>query len=180
VRAALVLLLVAACHEPKPAPSASATIEISRDRGALTAWDARAAELRGTMIGATATASVSTLIPKDRPTLLTFWATYCPPCIEEMRHLQLIHSQGRAIIGISLDTSDPAAAARVMSQMKVNYPNVVLDSASTRTAGAALERGLPFSIALDAKGRAFELLSGGLEGAEIEAIFARGSRLPRP
>jgi hypothetical protein len=52
-----------------------------------------------------------------------------------------------------------------------------------RAVGAALERGLPFSIALDARGRAAELSYGGLEGTDIEMIFGRITRdslLPPP
>lgn len=45
---------------------------------------------------------------KTKPVLLTFWASWCPPCIKEMSDLQQLyeryHGQGLEIIAISVDT----------------------------------------------------------------------------
>jgi peroxiredoxin len=45
---------------------------------------------------------------KAKPVLVTFWATWCPPCIKEMSDLQQLyeryHGQGLEIIAISVNT----------------------------------------------------------------------------
>lgn len=172
---ALALLAISACAKPEtPPPKAP---NISRDPRALASWDAILGELRGTRAGNEE--SLRSLLPKGEPALLVFWATYCPPCIEEMPHLEVVFQQKRAIVGISLDAAEPEKAASVATRMRARYPNLVLDEASVKKAGAALPFGLPFAVALGADGRAVELLSGGLEGAEVEAVFARTLLPPR-
>jgi len=43
----------------------------------------------------------------DKPVLISFWATWCVPCPQEMQHLQRFHQQyakdGLRIVGISID-----------------------------------------------------------------------------
>lgn len=47
---------------------------------------------------------------KDKVVLIDFWATWCPPCIEEMPNIvktyQKFHDKGFEIIGISLDQNE--------------------------------------------------------------------------
>ncbi|HEU5209424.1 MAG TPA: TlpA disulfide reductase family protein [Longimicrobiales bacterium] len=51
----------------------------------------------------------------DRPILLNVWATWCPPCREEMPALQALHdrydARGLAVVAVSLDASAADAAA---------------------------------------------------------------------
>ena len=67
---------------------------------------------------------------KGQPILVTFWATDCPSCIEEIPHLislhQQYHAQGLIIIAVAMDY-DP--------------PNHVLDISNVRQ--------LPYKVALD-------------------------------
>ena len=64
--------------------------------------------------------------------LLNFWATWCPPCREEIPlfiDLQRRYAgQGLQIVGISID--DPAAVARYWQDMKINYPLLLADDAT--------------------------------------------------
>jgi cytochrome c biogenesis protein CcmG/thiol:disulfide interchange protein DsbE len=50
-----------------------------------------------------------------RPVLLNVWATWCPPCREEMPALQELHDRyderGLAVVAVSLDASAADAAA---------------------------------------------------------------------
>lgn len=68
-----------------------------------------------------------------RPVLVTFWATTCPSCVEEMPHLVELHRDfgpgGLEIIGVA---------------MPYDPPNRVLDLVQ--------RRGLPYTIALDVSG----------------------------
>lgn len=67
---------------------------------------------------------------RGKPTLVTFWATDCPGCIEEMPHLIDLHQQysqtGLSIIAVA---------------MHYDPPNHVLAMAESKQ--------LPYSIALD-------------------------------
>ena len=56
--------------------------------------------------------------------LVDVWATWCPPCKEEMPWFQELHEQyrdaGLEVIGISIDPS-PADAARFAKEIGVSY-----------------------------------------------------------
>lgn len=64
---------------------------------------------------------------QGRVVLLNVWATWCPPCREEIPALQEIHErfspQGFEVLGVSIDgRSERENVRRFMSEMKVTYP----------------------------------------------------------
>jgi len=68
---------------------------------------------------------------RGKPVLVTFWATTCPSCIEEMPHLidlyRELHPKGLEIIGVAM-AYDPPEQVRVMAaKRQIPYP-VVLDT----------------------------------------------------
>lgn len=57
--------------------------------------------------------------------VLNFWATWCPPCVEETPSLnrlqQWLSSRGGIVLGISED-EEPAAYASFLTQHEVQFP----------------------------------------------------------
>lgn len=68
---------------------------------------------------------------RGRPVLVTFWATTCPSCIEEMPHLielyQELNPKGLEIIGVAMVYDPPAQVRAMAEQRQIPYP-IVLDS----------------------------------------------------
>ncbi len=66
-----------------------------------------------------------------RPVLITFWATTCPSCIEEIPHLielyQELHPKGLEIIGVAMSYDPPDQVRAMVQQRQIPYP-IVLDS----------------------------------------------------
>jgi peroxiredoxin len=62
---------------------------------------------------------------RGKVVVLNFWATWCPPCVEETPALnrlqQRIASRGGMVLGVSVD-EDAAAYARFLVQQGVIYP----------------------------------------------------------
>lgn len=66
-----------------------------------------------------------------RPVLITFWATTCPSCIEEIPHLielyRELHPKGLEIIGVAMSYDPPDQVRAMVQQRQIPYP-IVLDS----------------------------------------------------
>ncbi|MDG4550679.1 MAG: TlpA disulfide reductase family protein [Candidatus Contendobacter sp.] len=68
---------------------------------------------------------------RGKPVLVTFWATTCPSCIEEMPHLidlyRELNPKGLEIIGVAMAYDPPEQVRTLARQRQIPYP-VVLDT----------------------------------------------------
>jgi cytochrome c biogenesis protein CcmG/thiol:disulfide interchange protein DsbE len=62
---------------------------------------------------------------RGKVVVLNFWATWCPPCVEEAPALNQLHAriaaQGGTVLGISVD-DDTAAYDQFLHNYRVNFP----------------------------------------------------------
>jgi thiol-disulfide isomerase/thioredoxin len=98
--------------------------------------------------------SLATL--KGKLVLVNFWATWCPPCVEELPLLDRFYQENKAnnwqIVGIAVDQRDPVA--RFLGKVPLQYP-VVLAGISGIALGKSLGNlsgGLPFTVVLGSDG----------------------------
>jgi DsbE subfamily thiol:disulfide oxidoreductase len=97
--------------------------------------------------------SVNLSALRGQPVLLNFWASWCPPCRQEIPALQAAYlryaPRGVALLGINIK-EDAKTAEQFAASMAFTYP-VALDSD-----GALSERyqvqGIPTTLVLDAQG----------------------------
>ncbi|MFO1422943.1 MAG: TlpA disulfide reductase family protein [Candidatus Competibacteraceae bacterium] len=68
---------------------------------------------------------------RGKPVLVTFWATTCPSCIEEMPHLielyRELNPKGLEIIGVAMAYDPPEQVRTLVRQRQIPYP-IVLDT----------------------------------------------------
>ena len=61
---------------------------------------------------------------RGRPLLVNFWATWCPPCVEELPMLNAFHAQhaarGWQVLGLAVD--QPSAVRRFMQKLPLVFP----------------------------------------------------------
>jgi len=90
----------------------------------------------------------------ERVVLLDFWATWCPPCREEVGTLQKLHDayekKGVAIVGIALDQGGATAVKPFVKEHKITYTGL-LDPDGTAS-GAYGVRSIPAMFLIDKKG----------------------------
>lgn len=108
---------------------------------------------------------------KDRVVVVNFWATWCPPCIEEMPDLQRIHddyaARGVVVVGLGIDS--PSALKRFRDQHRLSLPLFAAGAAGSEL-GRSLGNGsgaLPYTVLLDRKGRIVRARLGQVQPAEL-------------
>ncbi len=108
---------------------------------------------------------------KGRPLVVNFWATWCPPCVEEMPDLQqardAYRDRGVEVIGIGIDSAAKIAAFR--DRHRLSLPLLVagvggsdLNRALGNAGGA-----LPYTVLIDADGRIRERHLGQLKPEQL-------------
>ena len=83
-------------------------------------------------LGDTSVVSLSQL--RGTPMVVNVWATWCPPCIEELPLLEKVSRELEGevdFIGINLE-DDPTKALQLMQDFGVSYPSVIDQSGDTR------------------------------------------------
>lgn len=110
--------------------------------------------------------------------LVNFWATWCPPCREEIPlliELQAEHAEaGLQVLGVALDQADKVAA--YVEQVGMNYPAIVAPPAQgfeLMDAYGAKVGGLPFNVLVDGQGQIVFRHEGALTRAQIAPVLTR-------
>ena len=115
--------------------------------------------------------------------LLNFWATWCPPCIEEIPDLVQLQKdyQGRGVtvVGIALESGGAEAVQSFMQRMGMQYPVVLGD---IDVAQRYRVMGIPASFLLDRTGHLVRRWNGPRSKAvfarQIDAVLAEEAKTP--
>jgi peroxiredoxin len=98
---------------------------------------------------------------RGKPVMVNFWATWCPPCLEEMPALERLYQRHRdagfILLAVSLD-ADPGKVQEFLTRHHLTFP-VGLDP-KTRVAELYGVRALPSTFIVDRHGNLSALALG--------------------
>lgn len=127
----------------------------------------------------------SLLVPKGKPVLINFWATWCDPCREEFPDLVAIDGKYRGkldVITVSLDDVEDIATAvpKFLREVKAQMPAYLLrtpdESAAITMVAKDWSGSLPMTVILNTKGETAYQKSGKFNTqvltAEIDKVLA--------
>ncbi len=99
-----------------------------------------------------------------KPLIVNFWATWCPPCREEMpslqRAYQTLAKEGIGLVAINVG-EDADTIARYLSAERLDLPAPMDES--SQVAASYPMRGLPTTFVIDPQGRLAYVATGGRE-----------------
>jgi len=115
--------------------------------------------------------SVAMAALRGRPVLINFWATWCPPCVEELPLINAFYNQNKAngwqVIGLAVDK--PSSVQSFLAKMPLDFP-IGLAGLSGTELGKSLGNltgGLPFSVVLGADGAVVQRKMGRLSPDDL-------------
>ncbi|MBX3658570.1 MAG: TlpA family protein disulfide reductase [Ramlibacter sp.] len=114
---------------------------------------------------------------RGRPLLINFWATWCPPCVEELPLLDRFYGQNSAngfqIIGLAIDQPTPVRA--FLQKTPVRFP-VGLAGLTGTDLGRSLGNltgALPFTVVFNAAGEVVQRKMGKVSSEDLQQWLAQ-------
>jgi len=118
---------------------------------------------------------------QGKAVILNFWATWCPPCREEMPSMQRaweqVRAEGIAMLAVNVGESEDKVFA-FLADYPVNFP-ILFDKDSSAMKNWPV-KGLPTTLVLDPQGRIVYRAVGGREWDDPGLLQKIRELLPAP
>lgn len=124
---------------------------------------------------------------RGKPLVVNFWATWCPPCVEEIPEFSRVATEfsgkGISFVGIAIDNADNVK--EFAKSIPSSYPSLIAGAGAIELARALGNQagGLPYTLVIDAQGKIRASRLGRMHEAELRAALAGlepGNPAPNP
>jgi thiol-disulfide isomerase/thioredoxin len=106
--------------------------------------------------------------------LVNFWATWCPPCLEEIPDLITLHDRHKdkdmVVIGVAMDYQNPKQVTQFAEDYFISYPIVLGNSKIAAQVGSA--DALPATYLYNPQGKLVAQHVGALTKKTVESYIA--------
>lgn len=110
--------------------------------------------------------------------VVNYWATWCPPCLEEIPELIHFHQKHKdkdaVVLGVNREDIDRLILKDFVDEFMINYP-VLLDEPGAPSALGNIP-GLPTTYLVDPQGEVAARKLGGITAEEIEHFISNNTR----
>lgn len=112
---------------------------------------------------------------RDKTIIVNFWATWCPPCREEMPDLSVVHEQNQdnniVVLGLAIDELE--AVKTYLETSPVSYPIYIAEAQGMAiSAQLGNQKGvLPYTAIVDAKGNVINTFYGKVNQAMLQTAI---------
>lgn len=113
---------------------------------------------------------------RGKPLLVNFWATWCPPCVEELPLLSSFYQENSAkgwqVLGLAVDQLAPVQ--RFLAQAPVTFPVAMAGMPGVEISKILgnLSGSLPFTVVLGSDGRVVHRKTGKVTPGDLRAWAA--------
>lgn len=120
--------------------------------------------------------SLETASFKGKPLVLNFWATWCPPCVEELPLLNTFFAENKAkgwqVLGLAVDQVGPVT--RFLTQNPLAFSIAMAGFAGTEVSQSLgnVSGGLPFTVVFGTAGNVLHRKMGRLNVDDLRAWTA--------
>lgn len=101
---------------------------------------------------------------------VTFFATWCPPCIQEVPNLIDLHekysNEGFSVIGLSVDQGGAKAVRSLVRRKSINYPVAMADAGVMQDFGGIY--GIPVAFLVNKNGNVVKKYTGYVPRSVLE------------
>jgi len=104
--------------------------------------------------------------------IINYWATWCPPCLEEMPELVTLYDDRRAdvmVIGVVFDDENVEEVKRYVDDMLISYPIVLGNKTIIEKIGSAAV--LPTTYIFNPQGKLIKVKHGIVSRQYVETIM---------
>jgi thiol-disulfide isomerase/thioredoxin len=107
--------------------------------------------------------------------ILNFWATWCPPCRDEipmfLEFYEKLHPRGLEIIGVAIDKKEDVET--YMDTMLIDYPVLMGDEATLTLMRRYGNRvgSLPYNVLINRNGKILHTKKGSYTHPELETLL---------
>lgn len=110
--------------------------------------------------------------------LVNFFATWCPPCIQEVPTLISLQNsfkeEGFSVVAFSMDEGNPAIVRKFIEKYGISYPVLLAEPSITKGFGGVI--GIPVSFLVNRRGEIVKKYIGYVEpdtlGQEIKNLLS--------